>query len=552
MKFRAILDDEYDIEERKPFILKPWMKTALFFAAWIFILNLFTVLFMTHEKIIYFWDSATYWSISRNIAKGSLSEGSFLYNVCRSICYDDYNCLAALIPAAVERIFGGSRFIYVMTLANFYLIPYMIVLYHLCTKLGKAPKVTMSIIMLLLPIIPSLLVIGFADVGGLTICLLCIDLYYTKKGEKPAPWKYAVIGVLLVAAMLWRRWYAFFSVSFITAMVADTLMFGKERKWYNTAITIAVAGGILVVFLNLFLKNILLADYGTMYADYKFTVDLDFKLLTRHFGVILLLMILVCTVLAAVYKKEKRTIFLWIQLVVCFLMFVSVQTHGQQHLLLYVPAVATLLILIMRYISKEWMLVAICALAVLQTGNTFIPREQPGNLQSIKHYALIPDISLLPAVDGGAPAKLEIKHMLDSVVGEGETLGVLASSFTLNDDVLRNVEASLGLFVNEEREDYLVSVPVVDSRDRDLTSLYTCGYMLVAIPAQTHLAPGSQTVVEEGVASFVNWSDFAQAYQEMYDYETTLNGNITLKLFRRVRDVTPEEKAAFESRLYQK
>ena len=62
-------------------------------------------------------------------------------------------------------------------------------------------------------------------------------------------------------------------------------------------------------------------------------------------------------------------------------------------------------------------------------------------------------------------------------------------------DILINAEPSLG--VKSIRDNYIVSLPQVDSRDRDLTPLYTVNYVPAASPAQTHLAEGSQTVVEE-------------------------------------------------------
>ena len=140
-----------------------------------------------------------------------------------------------------------------------------------------------------------------------------------------------------------------------------------------------------------------------------------------------------------------------------------------------------------------------------------------------------------------------LKKKLDTTVYDGDTLGVLASSFTLNEDILINAEPSLG--VKSIRDNYIVSLPQVDSRDRDLTPLYTVNYVLVASPAQTHLAEGSQTVVEEAVNSFMNYADIATAYEEVPECETVIDG-ITIKLFHRVRDEHQADIKTFEARLY--
>ncbi len=79
-----------------------------------------------------------------------------------------------------------------------------------------------------------------------------------------------------------------------------------------------------------------------------------------------------------------------------------------------------------------------------------------------------------------------------------------------------------------------MSLPQVNSRDRDLTPLYTVNYVLVASPSST-LAEGNKTVVEEAVNSFMNYADIATAYEEVPECETVIDG-ITIKLLHRVRD----------------
>lgn len=169
------------------------------------------------------------------------------------------------------------------------------------------------------------------------------------------------------------------------------------------------------------------------------------------------------------------------------------------------------------------------------------------NIQGIKHMALIPNFSMLPVSRDDTDEILALKKKLDTTVYDGDTLGVLASSFTLNEDILINAEPSLG--VKSIRDNYIVSLPQVDSRDRDLTPLYTVNYVLVASPAQTHLAEGSQTVVEEAVNSFMNYADIATAYEEVPECETVIDG-ITIKLFHRVRDEHQADIKTFEARLY--
>lgn len=546
LKFRAILNDKYDREEigEKDFSLKSWQKNIIYFLIIALTVNILAVLYITKSSVIYFWDDATYWDISRKIASGAINEGGFWRNVYASVGTQDYNYIAALPSAFLARLFGESRLVYVLGLVNMYLLPSFIAVYLLARKVSKAPKIATAIVILICPSMMFLTFNGFVDIGGLLICLLCFNLYYAKGGEGRI-WRYALIGALLVLMMLWRRWYAFFAVSFVTAMLADCVLF--KRKWQGAAVTIAVCALLLTLCFRDFLINQLIRDYGSLYADYKFSVSTDFKLITRYFGVIFIAVLAAASVAAGIKKKEMRTVFIWLQMIVCLFMFISTQTHGQQHLLLYVPSLIMLTLITIKHINKEWMLIGISVLALAHSLNVYIPRLQPKSLNEIKGYALIPNFSMLPQSRGDTDEILALKQKLDTTVYDGDTLGVLASSFVLNEDILKNVQPSLG--VKQIRDNYIVSLPQVDSRDRDLSALYNVNYVLVALPAQTHLAEGSQTVVTEAVRSFENYTDIATAYIEVPECETTI-GDMTVKLFWRVRDELPSDIREFESRLY--
>jgi hypothetical protein len=545
MKFKAIFDSEKDLEDEEEFQLKPWMKTGLFFLLWAIVLVCFSIIYIVKSRYIYFWDDANYWDLAREIASGSMSDG-FWQSVYNSIGSMNYNYVAGLISALFAYLFGSSRMVFVLGITVMYLLPSMIMMYALTKKFGTSPELTVTVIMLMCPAIVCIAFLGFVDIGGLFMCLLCYMLYFTGEEQKQSVWKSIAIGALLVVMMVWRRYYAFFAVSFITAMIADVLLFRK--KWYCVLAVVLTAAALILVFFRDFLLNILLADYGDIYSGYKYAISTDFKLITRYFGILFLLFIIVGTVLMIVKKKEYRPIILWIQIVSCAAMFMATQTHGQQHLLLYMPSIIMLLILIMKYADNTWLKAGICVFAAIHTINVCIPREQPENIQDISHYAVVPDFSMLPRTRDDIYQILSLKTTLDGVVGADETMGVLASSFKLNEDILKNVEPSLN--IGQKRSKYIKSMPQVDSRDTDVSDLYNVDYMLVAYPAQTHLADGSQTVITEAVDSFYNWTDFAMAFQEVYEYETVID-NMTVKLFKRVRDVTNVEKTQFQSKLYQ-
>lgn len=534
---------EFFKDEEETFEMPKWAYTFIFFVVWTVILNVLAVIYIKNSKFIYFWDNATYWDISRSIANGVLLPDIFksIYN---SIGNMDYNYVAGLMSAIFIKIFGESRLVYVLTLVNLYLVPSIILIYQISKKLGKAPKITTSLIMLLVPAITFMAFIGFADIGGLIGGLGVFDLYYDndKKGKQPL--RYVVIGIILVCMMLYRRWYAFFAVSFITAMISDCIV--NKRKWYYPVITIAVSGALLFLGFKDFTFNILLRDYGTLYSGYKFSVATDLKLITRYFGIIYMLVIAVASGFIVIKKHDLRPLFSWVQIIVCAVMFMMTQTHGQQHLILYMPSFIVLTIIVIRYINKEWMLLSLAALAIADAVNVCIPYKQVDNIQDIKWFSLVPSFSILPRIRDDAMEMLNLKQRLDTVICEGETLGVLSSSFVLNEDVLRNAEPSLGY--KKQREDYIVSLPQVDSRDSDIRIYGDLNYVLAVTPPQTHLADGEQRIVEEAVTSFINWTDIATAYEEIYDFYTEING-MEIKLYKRVREIPEYSYNEFLDRL---
>ena len=538
MKYKSISNDEEDKIEVKPAKRKlPGVFCAMVFL-WLAV-NIFAYLYINNSNTIYFWDNATYWDIARKLANGTAEMGVY-----GSIGSMDYNYVAGVISAFFIKLFGESRLCYVLGLVNLYIVPSFAVVYILAKRIGKAPGVTLAITFLICPAILYITLLGFADIGGILICLTCYMLYYPKHENKHTLIRHIAIGALLVLMMIWRRWYAFFAVSFLTAMVCDTLLF--KGKKLPVLITVAISGLILLFGFYDFLTGILLRDYGNLYAGYKFSISTDLKLITRYFGLIFIVSLFVSSVAVIIKKREIRLIFMWIQIIVCFLMFVLTQTHGQQHLLLYVPSIIMVLVILIKHITRAKMLILISILAILNTVNILIPRNQPKSISEIKTYALLPNFSIKPPVREDARQIFDLKKRLDNVVEEGKTLGVLASSFKLNEDILKNVEPSLG--VTPSRKNYIVSLPQVDSRDTDMSAFYNVNYILTATPAQTHLAEGNQRVVEEALKSFEAYADFAASYDELPQLATEIDG-IEIKLYKRNRMVKEVAMREFERRL---
>ena len=504
------------------------------------------LVYTTKSKTIYFWDNATYWDMSRAVLSGSL-KGSFWNSVYNSIGASDYNYIAALPSAGWMYIFGTSRASYVAGLIVMYLFPAVVLIYHLASKLSKAPCAAFTAAVCLVPAMLYIAIVGFADVGGLIMMLGCYDLYFTESEKEDGVLRYIAIGALLVLSMVFRRYYSFFAVSFLTAMVMDCILFGKQ--WKNVIIVGITSVVILVGAFTPFVTDILLRNYSELYSGYKFPIMTDIRFITRYFGLVFIIAAAVVPFISSINRKDHRPIFVWLQLVICAVMFIATQTHSVHHMLLYVPAFIILAIFLVNCIEKKWILIAVALLSLCCAISPYIKRDQPKNIQEISHLSLFPSFSMRPEVFDNAYDVVKVKRKLDEYIPEGAQCRVMASSFTINDSVLRNAEASLNLRTNRNG-DYIVALPDVDSRDKDrLDEIYYADYILVAFPAQTHLAPENQTIITEGVRSFANYADIAMSFEEMYGFDEWI-GDIELKLYHRKEDINVIWRNEFKKRLF--
>lgn len=501
-------------------------RQALYYAAAVLVLsNLFAFLYARSCEFIYYWDNATYWTIGRDIAAGRLS-GDFFGLLYRSVLTEDYNALAGLAPGLFAYLFGGSRIVYIFAVTNCCFVPGALMLRALAKDARGAATVTA-----LLPVLLFLALTGFVDVFGFALGAACFLL-----AEKPSWRRGLAIGLLLLAMLLFRRWYAFFALSFILAMLLRAVV---ERRGFLCVGCALVQFGfpLATLFLPL-VTGKLLADYAALYAGYKFPILTDLRLFARYFGVIPAALLL-CGAICCLLKRDTRVLLPLAQAALCFALFVRTQTHGQQHLLLYAPALAVIAAYTLEKLDRKEALAAL-ALSLCVSANTLVDRVQPQSLAEIDHLALIPDFSMRGRKRADAYEILAIKNDLDARCG-GAEVGVNLSSLNLNASVFRNVQPSLN--APEHDSSYLHELPAVDSRDRTLDPFYEMDYIMSAYPAQTHLGEDKQQTVVCAARCLRDGEAFGAAYDKLdVTYET---GGVTLELYRRTRAVTEAEKNAF-------
>ena len=288
--------------------------------------------------------------------------------------------------------------------------------------------------------------------------------------------------------MVLRRWYAFYALSVLLALLVEAAAF--RRSPAPVLGYLCGMGFPLLFFLQTFVSQRLLSDYAAQYAAYDLGLGVDFRMLFRYYGIWLLLAALALGVWLALRREDRRKgVFLLLEPSVCFFLFVQVQSHGQQHLLLYVPALACLLILGFDRLADRGRLRALAvAAAVVPTAvSPALPRTQGSVIQDYPLFMPLPTFSYAPPVREDAWEVVGPAAAAGRIRRGGEAGGAAGLLF-----YPQRLPAALcgGLFerrrVSDVDRSYLATLSEVDSRDGLSGALYACDILAVADP---HPAP---------------------------------------------------------------
>ena len=510
-----------------------WRQMLILFLA----LNALTAVYVLTSRTVYVWDNAGYWAIARALAAEPFGY-AHLRGILETTLTLDYNHLLAFPISLFMRLFGGSRAVFVFAVSNLYTLPGLWGL----AALAKDKKWGGLALAGLFPMLTYIGLVGYVDVAAAGLGIWAYVIYTS---DRPAVSRGIFTGALLVGTFLLRRYFFFFAASFGVAALVVKVIF-ERKKWADFAALFASCAVCALTFTYRFLLDkVLGTDYGDLYSAYDLGLKSDALLFCRYFGLALLAVFLLSALVSLVQKEARPKLTLGlVQLAVCFLAFVAVQSHGQQHLLLYLPALALL--------AANCILTAaplLCALlAAATTLNCLIPKAQPASIGEIA----APD--LLPSFTVYGPRRADIDTLLaltDYVNGlseeEPHTAVVLSSSFSLNTETLTSLYASLNLPEPETRT-VIQYHGTVDKRDAFNWNTAQADYLIVGDPVQTHLGEENQEVLALLVHDLLEHTGPGTAYAPLPDTFLLENGAL-VRIYQRVRDWTAEDYFSISRRL---
>jgi len=523
------------------------LKTKHFLYSCIFLVFSLVValIYVKQEHPVYIWDKA-------------LLEG---------IRTNDYNPLPAVLLFPFYCLFGGARPAYISALILLYLYPVGLLTLCLFRRLITGDlrdkpmplgPVFFTAAFLFIPFWgPTLR--GLPDIVGMVPIILAILLILSVDfSRKPVYRKAVILGILLWAPFLLRRWYAYTIVSlYLTLPWFNYFLHQSRQDPLNHLVTLrnlttnffiagitSVAGAL--IFQGTLIKRILGTDYSYIYSAYQGSFGYSLRGLYLDNG--LLVMLLAGLGFWFCLTHTKRTFiiagFISTNLVISFLHFTRTQTPGIHHLIPFSFWILLFYLFglydISSFLKKKGhnfffeFLFSISIAIVFLISLFGVSSSFPGNF-------LFP-VNYHPLRINHIDNYYKMVSVLEQLTDTGDKLSVISSNGNLSDDLVSTIS-------DRKMDDRLVNSSQVDLKDKILLQPFTSRYLLLADPVQLHLEPEGQRVVTIPAEIILEGRLIGQAYRKL-NYDFLLNDDIHAYIFEKTRPFTREEVAAFLQLFY--
>ncbi|MEG2421372.1 MAG: hypothetical protein RSB55_07460, partial [Oscillospiraceae bacterium] len=495
--------------------------------------NLLAGLYCGISATVYTWDNAGYWTVASQLAAAPLGAHQ-LQEVLKSTITMEYNQLLAFPISLVMRLLGDSRTVFVFSIVNLYLLPGLL---GVCL-LAQGRKNGGILLTLLTPMLTYLALLGYVDVAASGAAIWAFYLY-TRWEKQPAA-RGILTGALLTLTFLLRRYFLFFAASFLVAALLVKLVTNR-KKWADFLGLFLSCGVTAVFFMQSFLVDKLKTDYGDLYSAYQLGLRSDGMLFCRYFGLGILALALFFGVLQLIRRRELRaTMILALgQAAGCFLLLTRMQSHGQQHLLLYLPAVIGILAALPREGGRAY---AGWALAGVTTAMTWLPLPQPASIEEIRYPAVLPSFTFAPPRRDDIGALLALRSYVDGLSAQEEkTAAVVSSSLRYNSETYTNLYPSLGIPAGDAPQTRMIYMGTVDKRDGFSWNVLDADYLIVPDPVQTHLGEENQQIMALLAHDVLDGTGLGAAYRRL-ERHFPMGAGVTFYVYERTREVTQGER----------
>ena len=515
---------------------------------------LFTLIFVSQEKYLHFWDEVTFQNEYVTLAATLRQDGIFaaLLLIMNSVG-NEYSLFPVVLPAIIPFLpLNRLSFIGLSTL--FYYIPWLLLTsYYLATNVS-CPTIHWKKIFLgsmlflsLLPFVWRPLLDGMPDIGGVAIASFILILY-RRRYQKDGLQLQFLSGVLLVLIVLFRRYFAFWSLGFICSYLIVMLL-EKRLDWKQRLArfwSLLAGSGITFFLAGPQFWQMLTRNYGHIYKGYQAAQPLQefwFYVIFICFGIPIVLSCLIsAAVLVRNHQTRHTTAFLLILTTIAVFLFMRVQSFAPHHFMLFLPLVSYLLIqggviAYLRFSRTRHLRRFVSAVALFQV-TAFLVAFIPNPLHRSPLFDSIWPVYAPPLQRNDLQSIYEICETLTRLTDGGKTIYVLSSSDILNQSILENACSNSTFLRTEE----------VDMRDEFPQHFFTADIVITANPLQLHIDSGKQQLITTLHQHF--HTQLSQFYQ--LDSQYSLDHDITAGIYLRTTVIPAQIAGQIEAEYRQK
>ncbi|WP_404783862.1 hypothetical protein [Altericista sp. CCNU0014] len=525
------------------------------------IIYITTKSYVSQEKFIYSWDYIGYQK-STDILIGEFKK-SFLKGVLEFInaLFADYSKLFCLPILPFYLVFGTSRFSFIFSLAIVYISSFSLMMGVIFSNLTLKKRWLAfwlaTFITLMTPAVWISVLRGYPDIGGVTLFMAGILVYWkdTSLKQKGQPLKIAGIMSVLV---VFRRHFAYAFRSFIITIILQSLIaIGRKKihriNEYKLDLEI-IKRAILVLILFLIFSihlsiKIFYFNYRELYSSYEESILKNIEYYAGSFGLIFILLAAIGFIVGLRQKgfDSKKLGFLGLLGIVTIFQWVfsskQLGVHYASHFLPFmILGISTLIWSTdstFKYVGNKFRYYFV-AIVILFEVFLLALNFNIG----LGHVSLViqPFQQLLarreaPLIRSDYSEVVRLIEYLKENSGPDDSTYIAASSYgILNKSIIEEGEKEL----YKEQKLNIIRTSDIDSRDfYPLNGLLNARYIVVTDPMQYHINPEQQKVITIVGDMFRNKQSIAQDFEQVSEQFSFQEG-VTAYLYKRVKPTSLE------------
>ncbi len=477
---------------------------------------LFVTWYVRQEEYIYFWDFSNYHRAYQTLRSLATADPlGALRLLLSSVRHYDYNYLAPVFLMPAGAAFGSHRLGYILAVTVTFAVPTLLVASLLLERVAprgaqsaSQPGLGKVVAVATVGLLPQFwlpVLVGYLDVAGVGLVFGILLLYFSTSQDLR---KRILIGLLLTALVLIRRWYSYWAVGFIFAtLVRGVLLALRDHGSFASRLRVALrdpvtigvtASAALFIISTPVAFRWLLTDYGYWHSAYRSDLPLigSLEQLHRYFGPFAIAGALLGLAVGVATPQLREMSWLLItQFAATFWLFTRTQDFGWHHYYLVVVTIVLFFGLAARWmlslLKTRWLQTLFVVSLVAVSLSNFLPVFHPGLGGLAKMF---PQVRRYPQRRTDMSELRRLVHMLETLTRDSDApVYVLASGLTLNDEIVRNACYELGSF--ERLGSRILDTHHVDKLGGFPYRFFSARFVVVSDPIDYHLRPKDQRIV---------------------------------------------------------